>query len=197
MTQAGPTSHGHMPRRRAGATTAVTIDGEDFYLTANARDDGSLGAVFLSWGKHGQTPAGLMDSYAIALSLGLRQGAPLLDLVDESRDLYFVPLGGTDDPDIPRVRSIVDWVARRLALDWLPHDVCVAAGIVAAGCDGSEGAATTGSRPTRVSARPQRRLSPLAADDGNVDPVAGVDQAIMEAFRVELANGIGSFASLV
>jgi hypothetical protein len=55
----------HMPRRRAGHTTAVTIGGERFYLTANGREDGSLGEVFLQWGKQGTTGAGLMDIYAV------------------------------------------------------------------------------------------------------------------------------------
>jgi hypothetical protein len=71
--------------------------------------------VFISWGKQGQMQAGLMDIYAVALSVGLQHGVPLLDLVHQSLDLYFVPNGRTDDPEIPRVRSVVDWVARRLA----------------------------------------------------------------------------------
>ena len=60
----------HMPRRRTGHTTSVTIGGERFYLTANGREDGTLGEVFIQWGKQGQTPAGLMDLYSIALSVG-------------------------------------------------------------------------------------------------------------------------------
>lgn len=112
----------HMPRRRAGHTTSVTIGGERFYLTANAREDGSLGEVFIQWGKQGTTGAGLMDTYAIALSVALQHHVPLADLIRQGLDLYFVPNGRTDDPEIPRVRSIADYTARRLAVDWLPHD---------------------------------------------------------------------------
>ena len=58
----------HMPRRRSGHTTAVTIGGERFYLSANGREDGSLGEVFIQWGKQGSAPAALVDVYAIALA---------------------------------------------------------------------------------------------------------------------------------
>jgi ribonucleoside-diphosphate reductase alpha chain len=110
-----------MPRRRTGHTTAVTIGPERFYLTANQRDDGSLGEVFVHWGKHGTSAAGLVSSYAVALSLGLQHQVPLADLVRPALDQFFVPNGHTDDPEIPRVRSAVDYIARRLAIDWLPY----------------------------------------------------------------------------
>jgi ribonucleoside-diphosphate reductase alpha chain len=100
--------------------TAVTIGGERFYLTASQRQDGTLGEVFILWGKQGSTGAGLMDIYAIALSVGLQHGVPLPDLIRPGLDLCFVPNGHTDDPEIPRVRSVIDYIARRLAIDWLP-----------------------------------------------------------------------------
>ncbi len=110
-----------MLRRRIGYTITVTIGPERFYLTANQRDDGSLGEVFAHWGKHGSSAAGLVSSYAIALSLGLQHQVPLADLVRAGLDQFFVPNGHTDDPEIPRVRSAVDYIARRLAIDWLPY----------------------------------------------------------------------------
>ena len=61
----------HMPLRRSGHTTAVTIGAERFYLIANQRGDGSLGEVFIHWGKHGTSGAGLVSTYAMALSVGL------------------------------------------------------------------------------------------------------------------------------
>lgn len=109
-----------MPKRRAGHTTSVIIGGEPFSLTANGREDGSLGEVFLRWGKQGTAGAGLMDGYAIALATGLEHRVPLRDLVRQGLDLHFGPNGRTDDPEIPRVRSVADYVARRLAIDWLP-----------------------------------------------------------------------------
>ena len=118
-----------MPRRRGGHTTAVTIGAERFYLTANQRDDGGLGEVFLHWGKHGTSGAGLASTYAIALSIGLRHQIPLAELIRPGLGQYFLPNGHTDDPEIPRVCSAVDYIARRLAIDWLPYPDRAALGI--------------------------------------------------------------------
>jgi ribonucleoside-diphosphate reductase alpha chain len=108
--------------RTSGHTTKVTIDGERFHLTANANAHGDLGEVFLGWGSHGTTAAGLIDSYATAFSIGLRYGIPPRELIRHGLGLRFSPAGRTDDPDIPTALSIADYVARRLALDWLPRD---------------------------------------------------------------------------
>jgi hypothetical protein len=61
-----------------------------------------------------------VSSYAIALSFGLQHHVPLADLIRPGLDQFFVPNGHIDDPEIPRVRSAVDYIARRLAIDWLP-----------------------------------------------------------------------------
>lgn len=118
-----------MPRRRGGHTTAVTIGGERLTLTANERADGSLGEVFIRHGKQGSAGAGLMDTYATALSVGLRHGVPLTDLLRPGLGVSFLPSGHTDDPEIPRARSVVDYVARRLAVDWLPYADRAALGV--------------------------------------------------------------------
>jgi ribonucleoside-diphosphate reductase alpha chain len=94
-----------MSRRRSGRTTTVTIDTERFWITANQRDDGSLGEVFIHWDKHGSSGAGLAHTYAIVLSLGLEHQVPLADLVRSGLDQSFVPNGRTDDPEIPRARD--------------------------------------------------------------------------------------------
>jgi ribonucleoside-diphosphate reductase alpha chain len=135
---------GVLPRRRSGHTTAVTIGTERFYLTANRRDDGGLGEVFIHWGKHGTSSAGLVSTYAIALSVGLRHRVPLAELIRPGLGQYFMPNGRTDDPDIPRVWSAVDYIARRLALDWLPYPDRAALGVYTL-------AERAGSRPPRAS----------------------------------------------
>lgn len=177
-----PQHQRHMPRRRSGHTTAVTIGGERFYMTANGRGDGSLAEVFIQWGKQGQTQAGLMDIYAVALSVGLQHGVPLLDLIHQGLDLYFVPNGHTDDPQLPRVRSVVDWVARRLAIDWLPYDVRAAEGIFTMAERESVAADWLAAETAKIPA--------LQAQVPSEDPAANTDE--WEAFRAELAGGIGS-----
>ena len=116
-------------RCRSGHTTAVTIGAERFYLTANERGDGSLGEVFIHWGKHGTSAAGLVSTYAVALSTGLQHRIPLAELIRPGLGQYFMPSGRTDDPEIPRVCSAVDYIARRLAIDWLPYSDRAALGI--------------------------------------------------------------------
>jgi hypothetical protein len=118
-----------MPRRRSGFTTAVTIGAERFCLTANQRDDGSLGEVFIYWGKHGTATAGLVSTYAVALSVGLAHGIPLAELIRPGLGQFFTPHGHTDDPEIPTARSAVDYIARRLAIDWLPYADRAALGV--------------------------------------------------------------------
>lgn len=118
-----------LPTRRSGHTTAVTIGLERFSVTANQRDDGSLCEVFIHSGKHGTSSAGLMAAYAAALSTGLLHRVPLADLIRPGLGQYFLPNGHTDDPDIPRVRSVADYVGRRLAIDWLPYPERAALGV--------------------------------------------------------------------
>ena len=119
----------HLPRRRSGHTTSVTIAGEVLHLTANQGADGRLAEVFVRWGKQGTSSAGLLDTYTTALSVGLTHRVPLADLIRPGLGLSFTPNGHTDDPDLPRVRSVVDYLARRLAIDWLPYRDRAALGV--------------------------------------------------------------------
>lgn len=112
-----------MPRVRRGTTTSVQIGATEFSVTANGGADGSLGEVFATFGKEGSTTAGLMDLLSIAISLGLQHGVPLQTFVAEFQDTRFEPMGLTDDPEIPEASSVADYLARRLAHDWLDVDV--------------------------------------------------------------------------
>jgi len=116
-------------RRYRGHTVVVTIEAERLRLTANQREDGGLGEVDICWGKHGTCGAGLLETYAAALSAGLRHRIPLPDLIRPGLGLWFAPNGRTDDPEIPQVRSAIDYVTRRLALDWLPYPDRAALGV--------------------------------------------------------------------
>ncbi|MGH3767234.1 MAG: hypothetical protein ACRDS0_01080 [Pseudonocardiaceae bacterium] len=113
------TDRRRMPRRRCGYTTSVTIGDADFYLTANPNADGSLGEVFIKFGKQGSTLGGLLDAVSISVSIGLQSGVPLETFVSKYINMRFEPFGMTDDPDLTTVTSILDYVFRRLALDYL------------------------------------------------------------------------------
>jgi ribonucleoside-diphosphate reductase alpha chain len=111
-----------LPRRRAGVTHSVEVNGAAVFITTNQFSDGRPGEVFAKWGKEGSTAGGLMDAFSIVLSLALQYGVPAEVIVSKLKDLRFEPFGWTDDPEIPEVSSVMDWVARRIALDHLPFD---------------------------------------------------------------------------
>ena len=85
-------------------------------------DDGRVGEVFLKLGKQGSTLAGVMDAFSIAISIGLQYGVPLETYVQKFTNLKFEPAGLTDDADVRMAQSIMDYIFRRLALDYLTFD---------------------------------------------------------------------------
>ena len=101
-------------------------------MTSGAHDDGKLGEVFLKLGKQGSTLAGVMDAFSIAVSIGLQYGVPLETYVSKFTNLRFEPAGLTDDPDVRMAQSLMDYVWRRLALDYLTFEERSALGIYSA-----------------------------------------------------------------
>jgi ribonucleoside-diphosphate reductase alpha chain len=83
----------------------------------------------LRLGKQGSTLAGVMDAFSIAVSIGLQYGVPLATYVEKFTNLRFEPAGMTDDPDIRMAQSIMDYIFRRLALDYLPFETRASLGI--------------------------------------------------------------------
>jgi ribonucleoside-diphosphate reductase alpha chain len=98
-------------------------------MTAGAYADGALGEVFLKLGKQGSTLAGVMDAFSIAVSIGLQYGVPLETFVEKFTNLRFEPAGMTDDADIRMAQSMMDYIFRRLALDYLPFEQRSAMGL--------------------------------------------------------------------
>ncbi len=111
-----------LPKRRASQTTSFAVGGAEGYLTAGTYSDGRLGELFLKFGKQGSTLAGVMDAFSIAVSIGLQYGVPLETYVEKFTNLRFEPAGLTDDPDVRMAQSIMDYVFRRLALDYMDFD---------------------------------------------------------------------------
>ena len=101
-------------------------------MTSGAHDDGELGEIFLKLGKQGSTLAGVMDAFSIAVSIGLQYGVPLETYVSKFTNLRFEPAGMTDDPDVRMAQSIMDYIFRRLALDYLSFEDRSAIGIYSA-----------------------------------------------------------------
>ena len=111
-----------LPKRRPSQTISFSVGGAEGYLTAGSYPDDGLGEVFLKFGKQGSTLAGLMDAFSIAISIALQYGVPLETYVEKFTNLRFEPAGLTDDPDVRMAQSIIDYVFRRLALDYLDFE---------------------------------------------------------------------------
>jgi ribonucleoside-diphosphate reductase alpha chain len=118
-----------LPKSRPSSTTSFTVGGAEGYLTAGTYPDGVLGEVFLKLGKQGSTLAGVMDAFSIAVSIGLQYGVPLETYVQKFTNVSFEPAGLTDDADIRMAKSLMDYIFRRLALDYLPTETRQALGI--------------------------------------------------------------------
>ena len=111
-----------LPKSRPSITTSFSVAGAEGYMTAGSYPDGGLGEVFLKLGKQGSTLAGVMDAFSIAISIALQYGVPLEAFVSKFVNMKFEPAGLTDDPDVRMSQSIMDYVFRRLALDYLPEE---------------------------------------------------------------------------
>ncbi|WP_025274111.1 vitamin B12-dependent ribonucleotide reductase [Haloglycomyces albus] len=120
-----------LPQRRSSQVTSFNVAGADGYMTASTYPDtGKIGEVFLKMSKQGSTLAGVMDAFSIAISVALQYGVPLEEYVRKFTNMRFEPAGMTDDQDIRMATSLVDYIFRRLALDYLPYEERAALGIL-------------------------------------------------------------------
>jgi ribonucleoside-diphosphate reductase alpha chain len=121
-----------LPKKRASETVSFSVGGAEGYLTASSYPDDGLGEVFLKMSKQGSTLAGVMDAFSVAISIGLQYGVPLETFVSKFTNMRFEPAGMTDDSDIRMAASVMDYIFRRLALDFLPYDTRAELGIFTA-----------------------------------------------------------------
>ncbi|MGV9362762.1 vitamin B12-dependent ribonucleotide reductase [Amycolatopsis sp. NPDC003731] len=121
-----------LPKKRPSQTVSFTVGGAEGYLTAGSYPDDGLGEIFVKLGKQGSTLAGVMDAFSMSISVGLQHGIPLEFYVSKFSNLRFEPAGMTDDPDIRIATSVMDYLFRRLALDYLPYEKRSQLGILSA-----------------------------------------------------------------
>ena len=108
-----------LPRRRNSKTFAFRVADCEGYVTVGEYEDGRPGEVFINVSKQGSTLAGIMDAFSISLSLGLQHQVPLATYVRKYTNMKFEPAGITDDPELRIATSLVDYIFRRIALDYL------------------------------------------------------------------------------
>ena len=190
-----------LPKSRPSRTTSFSVAGAEGYMTAGAYEDGALGEVFLKLGKQGSTLAGVMDAFSIAISIALQYGVPLEAFVSKFVNMRFEPAGMTDDADIRISQSIMDYIFRRLALDYLPYDKREMLGIFSA----DERAATVaGSYGSPQIAAPAADLDVVVEDAATVAeaeavkpaPVSSVSPTVSSAELLEMFTGTASDAPL-
>jgi len=118
-------SRGRLPHRRKGYTQKANVGGHKVYLRTGEYEDGRLGEIFIDMHKEGAAFRSLMNSFAIAVSIGLQYGVPLEEYVDSFTFTRFEPSGMVTGNDaIKMATSILDYLFRELAISYLDrHDL--------------------------------------------------------------------------
>jgi ribonucleoside-diphosphate reductase alpha chain len=119
-----------LPRSRRSRTMEFRVADCKGFVTVGEYDDGRPGELFINVSKQGSTLAGIMDAFAISVSHGLQYGVPLESFVAAFVGMRFEPAGMTDDPDVRIANSLIDYLFRRLALDYLDYETREALGVL-------------------------------------------------------------------
>jgi ribonucleoside-diphosphate reductase alpha chain len=115
-----PARRRELPPRRAGYSQKAVVGGHRLNLRTGEYDDGTLGEVFVGLHKEGAAFRGLMDNFAIAVSLGLQHGVPLEAYVEAFTFTRFGPAGTVEgDPAVAHATSLLDYTFRHLAANYL------------------------------------------------------------------------------
>jgi len=122
-----------LPRKRRSSTFAFRVADCEGYVTVGEYENGRPGELFIRVSKQGSTLAGIMDAFAISISLGLQHQVPLATYVRKYSNMKFEPAGMTDDPQLRIATSLVDYIFRRLALDYLTYEEREELGVLSTG----------------------------------------------------------------
>ncbi len=108
-----------LPDTRNATTHKFDVGGHEGYITVGLYDDGSPGEIFIRMAKEGSTIGGLMDTIATLVSVSLQYGVPVESLVRKFEHVRFEPSGMTRNPEIPFAKSLVDYIFRWLAMEFV------------------------------------------------------------------------------
>jgi ribonucleoside-diphosphate reductase alpha chain len=114
-----PSIRRRLPRKREGFTQEARIAGQKIFVRTGEYEDGSLGEIFIDMHKAGSTMRGMLDAFAVAVSLGLQYGVPLEKYVNSLTFTRFEPAGTVDHPNIKMATSVIDYVFRLLGMEYL------------------------------------------------------------------------------
>jgi ribonucleoside-diphosphate reductase alpha chain len=122
-----------LPRNRTSRTFEFRVAECKGFVTVGEYTDGRPGEIFLKVSKQGSTLAGIMDAFSISVSYGLQYGVPLRSFVEAFTNTRFEPAGITDDAELRIATSILDYIFRRLAVDYLSYEERAELGILTTG----------------------------------------------------------------
>ncbi|HET6774363.1 MAG TPA: vitamin B12-dependent ribonucleotide reductase [Acidimicrobiales bacterium] len=122
-----------LPRNRTSHTFEFRVADCKGFVTVGEYDNGRPGEVFLKVSKQGSTLAGIMDAFSVSVSYGLQYGVPLRNYVEAFTNTRFEPAGITDDADLRIATSLLDYIFRRLAVNYLSYEERAELGILTTG----------------------------------------------------------------
>ena len=108
-----------LPAKRRGFTQKAKINGQTLFLRTGEYSDGTLGEIFIDMAKEGATMRSMLNCFAIAVSIGLQYGVPLEEFVEKFVFTRFEPSGMVQHPNIKSATSIIDFMFRSLAYEYL------------------------------------------------------------------------------
>jgi len=108
-----------LPAKRRGFTQKAKINGQAIFLRTGEYADGTVGEIFIDMAKEGATMRSMLNCFAISISIGLQYGVPLEEFVEKFVFTRFDPAGMVDHPNIKSTTSIVDFIFRALAYEYL------------------------------------------------------------------------------
>lgn len=111
-----------LPAKRKGYTYKAKVGGQPMFVRTGEYGDGTLGEIFIDMAKEGATMRSLLNSFAIAVSVGLQYGVPLEEFVDKFIFTRFEPSGIVEHPNIKSATSVLDYVFRLLAYEYLNRE---------------------------------------------------------------------------
>ena len=130
VTEVARPTRERLPRARTSRTFEFRVADCKGFVTVGEYPDGRPGELFIRVSKQGSTLAGIMDAFAISVSHGLQYGVPLTAFVHAFVGMRFEPAGMTDDPEVRIANSLIDYLFRRLALEYLPYEERLDLGIL-------------------------------------------------------------------
>ena len=117
---APPRSSRHkLQEERASITHKFKVGDHEGYVTVGLYPNGDPGELFVKMAKEGSTVSGLMDSFALAVSLALQYGVPLKTFCEKFAHTRFEPSGWSGNPEIGYAKSIMDYIFRWMQMRFL------------------------------------------------------------------------------